>query len=104
MFVRRSIKIPTIQRVFHIQPNVVPTPANISEVFRVDRIEHHNLKLELSLFELYFMFRIAARQHPITARNIVQHQGSTELIGTTSCKNIAKKLAESWIDDPDCTT
>lgn len=82
-------------RTFHYQSGVAQSPNHLTEVFRVDKIANTQSNLKFSLFEL-FMFRIAMRQHPITAYHVAEHQGSTELIGTTSSRDIVKHLAKQW--------
>jgi hypothetical protein len=99
MFLRILKKAPAapIVRAFHYQPGVAPSPDQLSNVFRVDSIMYDTLKPKFSLFELCFMFRVAKkRQHPVTAENVVTHQISTELIGTTSSKDTAHQLAKVW--------
>ncbi|MDX1901117.1 MAG: hypothetical protein SFW66_03815 [Gammaproteobacteria bacterium] len=80
--------------------NIMSSPI-LPRLFRLDTVElvtHNNqLQLGLNLLEL-LCFRIARKQVLINGKDVVRHQGSTELIGTTSKKETALKLSNSWKD------
>lgn len=81
-------------------PGVMPSPT-LQCLYRVDNIEYTPERdnkpaiLKFNPFEI-LCFRIAELQGVITAKDVMNHSGSTKLIGTTSSKEVALKLSSSW--------
>ncbi len=93
MFLRNSLqsKITKVAgSMYHHLAGV--SPSNLAKVYRADRVIHAK-SIKLQLLELLY-FRFSKIQHPITARDITKHQGSTQLVGTTADKKVAYQLAK----------
>ncbi|QDP72588.1 hypothetical protein FOG18_08490 [Legionella israelensis] len=77
-------------------------PSSPEDLYRIDHIKFNSYNnqpaiLKFNLLQLVW-YRIAKIQGTITPEDIVRHQGSTRLIGTTSSKESALKLSNSWRD------
>src|SRR5262249_23023095 len=80
-----------MKKSFHTNPDVIKTPKEISEFYRVQEPQ--------SFFTFVTMILgIFASVQPKTleGRDIVKHQKSTRFVGATHKKEIAKLLEEEW--------
>lgn len=73
----------------------------LDKLYRVDSIslqqqEEATPPFQIGLLELVF-FRLGCLQAP-SGKDVVKHQGSTKLIGTTGEYKTAQKLSQSWKD------
>ncbi len=82
-------------------PGVIPSPT-LENLYRVDEIKFDSqgnqpATLRFNLFEL-FCFRFSNVQGLVMEKDVINHRGSTTLIGTTSCKKTALALKKSWCE------
>ncbi|VEG91376.1 hypothetical protein [Legionella spiritensis] len=80
-------------------PGVASSP-QVEKLYRVDNVcissqINRPAMLHFNFLELLY-FRMAGIQGTVMSRDVIHHQGSTRLIGTTSRHESALKLAKSW--------
>ncbi len=79
------------RQLFSTVPRVARTPDTVKELYRAQDQDNF---FSLVTFVLGVFASVHYRE--FDGRDVVQHQKSTRLVGTTACKDTARKLARGW--------